>query len=111
MLSLQAADKAGRDLRDHVGIFGQHGSVLPAAGWDRAHAVHVAKQELQDQIEEKQRERKALKRAERARVRQYNDANERHTAALDAQESSARGPRTRPSTRRTTRRWANGGGW
>ena len=89
VLSLQAADKAGRDLRDHVKLFGEHGSILPAEGWDRAHAVHVAKQALQDQIDEKQRERKALKRAERARVRQYNDANERHTAALDAQESSA----------------------
>lgn len=89
VLSLQAADKAGRDLRDHVKLFGEHGSILPAEGWDRAHAVHVAKQALQDQIDEKQRERKALKRAERTRVRQYSDANERHTAALDAQESSA----------------------
>ena len=42
-------------------------------------------QALQDQIDEKQRERKALKRAERARVRQFNSANERHGAALDAQ--------------------------
>ena len=89
VLSLQAADKAGRDLRDHVKLFGEHGSILPAEGWDRVHAVHVAKQALQDQIAEKQRERKALKRAERTRVRQYNEASERHTAALDAQESSA----------------------
>lgn len=89
VLSLQAADKVGRDLRDHVKLFGEHGSILPTEGWDRVAAVHVAKQALQDQIVEKQRERKVLRRAERSRAKQFNAATEQQKALLDAQESSA----------------------
>ena len=44
MLSLQAAEKDKRDLRDHVKLHREHGSLLPAEGWERTHALHVAKQ-------------------------------------------------------------------
>ena len=44
VLSLQAAEKDKRDLRDHVKLHREHGSLLPAEGWERTHALHVAKQ-------------------------------------------------------------------
>ena len=86
--ALQAADKLARDLRAHAKVHGEWGSLMPVAK-ERTTAVAMAKQELENQIAEKQHERKALKRAERARVRKLDAANERHAALLDAQESSA----------------------